>query len=172
MLSEQAGLKVLSSQVWSAEVFSCLNSCFDQHPQHAVAVSYITELVNQAHDIYLQHATSDPQLSVFCKCLEGDSPTTTVSYPVRRVQKFKDLIELFPHDSLGEQVLIWASFIAALGCVLVERKIFFENLFQRHYQHSGFLNLLRGLQLLRQIWARGTPRKWTTLVPQAKPFIM
>lgn len=136
-----------------------------------MVVSYITELVHQAHDIYLYQASfSHPQIALSGMSMV-ETPNDT-SGSIFRVQRFKELLEWFPPDSPGEQVLIWASFIAASDCVLDEHKAFFEDLFQRYYQRSGFLNVLRGLQLLRKIWARNTQERWTALVPQAKLFIM
>jgi hypothetical protein len=135
-------------------------------------MSRITELVNQANAIYLHQALSpDTQPPRSFGNKTGEAPAATVSDSVCRVQRFIELLKLFPQDSPGEQVLIWASFVAASDCVLDEHKAFFENLFQRFYQRSGFLNVSRGLQLLRQIWARHQGR-WTALVPQAKLFIM
>lgn len=164
-MSESDGLQVLSSQHWSMEVLSCLNYCQSWQPQHASAVSIITDLVHQAHDIYINQARD-------ILSTDTTSPVFAMPDTVARVNRFKHTMELFPEDSPGEQVLIWASFLAASDCVLDEHKTFFTGLFQRYHQRSGFKNILGALQLLQKIWNRPVEDRWTRFLPQERLFVM
>ena len=163
-ISETNGLQVLSSQDWSMEVLSCLNYCQAWQPQHASAVSIITDLVHQAHDIYINQARD--MLSA------GARPVLAIPDAVARINRFKHTMELFPEGSPGEQVLIWASFLAASDCALDEHKTFFTELFQRYHQRSGFKNILGALRLLQKIWNRPVEDRWTTFLPQERLFVM
>ncbi|KAH8714390.1 hypothetical protein BGZ61DRAFT_417610 [Ilyonectria robusta] len=166
LLSEQSGLKTLSSQAQMAQLFDCLNYCSQQRPGHAAAVSHITTLIGQAHEIYLRQAIWDPSYG-------PPIPPDSFSDSINRVERFKETLETFPPGSPGEQVLIWASFMAASDCVLEEHKSFFEHLLLRYYMRSGFVNVLRGLQHLRVIWTRRSlGDRWTSLLPQARIFLM
>lgn len=156
---------MLSSQHWSMEVLSCLNYCQSRQPQHASAVSVITNLVHQAHDIYINQARN----------LDSTDPTRpmfVVPDTVARIERFKQTMELFPEDSPGEQVLIWASFLAASDCMLEEHKTFFKELFQRYHRRSGFKNILGALRLLQKIWNRPVEDRWTRFLPQERLFVM
>ncbi|KAB2570643.1 hypothetical protein DBV05_g10694 [Lasiodiplodia theobromae] len=159
LISEENGFQALSSQGQTEQVFECLNYCSQQRPDAAAAAPFIMSLVRQAHDIYLRQAVPLPSAS--------DSTTL--------VQRFKHTLESFPHDLPGEQVLVWATFIAASDCVLDEHKAFFEDVFLRYFVRSGFRNVLRGLDQLRKIWARrsaGGGTRWTSVLPQAGVFVM
>lgn len=158
-ISEKNGFQALSSQGQTEQVFECLNYCSQQRPDAAAAAPFIMSLVLQAHDIYLRQALP---------LLPSASDSTTL------VQRFKQTLEHFPHELPGEQVLVWATFIAASDCVLDEHKAFFEDVFLRYFVRSGFRNVLRGLDQLRKIWARRSAggTRWTAVLPQAGVFVM
>lgn len=162
LLSEESGLAIMSSPDRRLEAFDCLNHCIRQHPEHEEAVSLVVDLISQAQDIYLNQFQQDHTL------LAHDQPLASVF----RVQKFIDTVGRFPDDSPGEQVLVWASFIAASACVLDEHKSFFQGYLFQHYMRSGFLNLVKALEHLRLIWARNPAERWTRLLPRAGIFIM
>jgi hypothetical protein len=48
LLSEQTGLETISSQDQIVQFFDCLNHCSRQRPEHALAVSFVTDIVHQA----------------------------------------------------------------------------------------------------------------------------
>lgn len=168
-LGEENGLKTLSSPEHTTQGLECLNHCSQQRPDAAAAVPLITSLMQQAYHIYLQQALREEGSSVIA---------TPASDSTHLVQRFKETLEAFPDGWPGEQVLIWATFIAASDCVLDEHKAFFEGVFLRYFVRSGFGNILSGLEHLRRIWAhqrscseRGRGR-WTLLLPRTRVFVM
>lgn len=172
-LSEESGLEMLSSQGHMLEVFECLNYCSQQQPNAAAAVPVITSLVQQARNIYIRQRLSQSSSPASVSSLPADPIPPPLSDSIDRVQRFKETLESFPPDSPGEQVLIWASFIAASDCTLQEHKSFFENFFLRHFVKNGFLNALSGLRYLQSnIWRRDLGASWTALLPQVRVFIM
>lgn len=152
LLSEEKGFATLSSPWRIAQFFDCINHCAQHRPEHASTVSIVRDILQQARGIYLQQ--TDAEISI------------------QRVQRFIDTLQAFPPNSPGEQVLIWASFIAASDCLLDEHKAFFERTFQRHHARNGFSNLPRGVDHLHEIWARNPSDKWASLLPHARLFIM
>lgn len=167
LLSEDAGIHIISSDAETGRMFDCLNHCLQRCPEHPEVVEIIPDLVRQACEIYLSHVRLD--------ALGLDSPDTIAMYvseSIDRVQRFKETLEAFPPGAPGEQVLIWACFITASSCLLEEHKAFFERFFMRQYGRSGFRNLEMGLNSLRKIWARSLTERWTTLIPQMMLFVM
>lgn len=121
------------------------------------------DLIQQALNIYLEQVQC-------CSSLSDNVWFNQVS--ITRVQHFKETLEAFPPNHPGEQVLIWASFVAGSGCILEEHKKFFEGVFLRHYERNGFANILAGLALLRRIWSRAPMEKWTTLLANGEILVM
>lgn len=167
LLSEDSGIQIISSEAETKHMFDCLNYCLQRSPEHPEVVEIIPCLVRQACEIYLSHARYEvlgPTLF--------DTIAMRVSDSIDRVQRFQDTLEAFPRGAPGEQVLIWACFIAASDCILEEHKAFFENFFMRQFARSGFRNLEMGLDALRKIWSRSLTERWTTMIPQTMLFIM
>lgn len=151
--------------------FNCLNHCCEQQPNAANAAPIIRSLVQQAHEIYLLQALSARATST-ASVMPCTVPTPSFD-SVLRVQRFKETLESFPQECPGQQVLIWATFIAASDCILDEHKAFFDDILLRYYVRSGFVNLLSGRDHLRKIWAQRRPGiSWTSLLSQSKVFIM
>ncbi|KAI5459481.1 hypothetical protein BGZ63DRAFT_474121 [Mariannaea sp. PMI_226] len=170
LLDEESGRSILSSQEHMVQAFECLNYCARQRPDAASAVPLIMSLVEQAHEIYLQQVLRDSSTSSSLGC---PSRPCTVPPSTTLVQRFKETLEDFPPGLPGEQVLIWATFIAGSDCVTDEHKSFFEGELLRHFDRSGFINLLSGLEHLRTIWTqRSLGASWTSLLPQTGVFIM
>ncbi|KAH7133165.1 fungal-specific transcription factor domain-containing protein [Dactylonectria estremocensis] len=164
LLSEQNGLHILSSQANMVQLFDCLHHCSQQRPENAAVVTHITNLVEQAHEIYLEQA--------FWGLNPVNLSTGSLSDSIRRVERFKSTLQSFPSGT-GEQVLVWSIFIAASDCVLDEHRSFFEDLLIRCYLRSGFVNILRGIQHLRMLWARRSlGDRWTSLLPEARILVM
>ncbi|VUC30717.1 unnamed protein product [Clonostachys rosea] len=166
LLSEDYGIAALSSSERSEKMFGCLRYCLEQRPEHSESILKIPDIVQQACDIYLGHVIPCGEHAL--------DPTTPIGKleSINRLSRFKQTLEIFPHDSPGEQVLIWATFMAASDCLLEEHKVFFEDFFRRHYMRSKFKNLEFGLDALRKIWARPLTERWTALLPQSKLFLM
>lgn len=167
LISEDSGREILSSETHALQLFQCLGGWLQQYPDHIIEVSFVMDLIQQALDIYLgqvlMRSTSSP----------SSTPTIDeITDSINRVQRFKETWEAFPHNAQGEQVLVWASFVAASDCLLDEHREFFENVFMKHHARSGFGNVVRGLEYLRKIWARSPGERWTSLLPQAKILVM
>lgn len=164
LISEQAGLNILSSASHWEGVFDCLRHCSKKQPNHAVAAAFIEDIVHQARDIYLRQALNE------ITCVGPDSFARESNF---RLQRFKETIEAFPVRSPGKQVLIWATFIAASSSTQEEHKTFFESILMENFSRSKFVNLLKGVAQLRNIWARRADGvRWTHLLPQAQLFLM
>jgi hypothetical protein len=163
LLDEAAGLQTISSPTRAAELLNSLSHRLSHYPEHAVVLSFVTDLVRQAFDIYLeQFNPPDPE----------NISQYEMTRSITRVQHFKETLEAFPDGSPGEQVLVWASFVAASGCLLVEHMSFFEGVFLRHYARNGFGNIRRSLEYLRKIWARDPGKRWTSVMADAKFLVM
>ena len=154
LLSEKAGIEILSAQVNRS--FDCLQYTGSFHPEHSVAVSFITELNQQAYQIYL-HTVSRQYYN-------------TALFEL--VEKFKRTLEAFPSDSPGEHVLIWASFMAAAVSFAPEHREFFRTALRKHHERNGFGNIIQGLSILETIWKRGPAEIWTEHFTKAPIFIV
>lgn len=160
-LDEQAGVEVVSSEVRKSQVFECLNYCCKQRIDQSAAAAVITSLIQQSQDMYLRQAMREP-FSVVDDC---DA--------IARVQCFKETLEGFPGNAQGYQVLICATYLAALDCLLEEHKRFFKEALLLHHRRSGFNNILKGVEQLEMLWAkRSYGEKWTSLLPQQRLFVM
>lgn len=154
---------MVSSPGLASQLFACLIHRLPPLLECSLTVSFIGDLIQQALNIYLDQVQAGPCL------LEDPSANHNA---VTRVQHFKETLEAFPPNHPGEQVLIWASFVAASGCVLEEHKLFFEGVFLRHYERNGFANILAGLAQLRRIWSRAPTERWTTLLANSEILVM
>ncbi|KAH7149104.1 hypothetical protein B0J13DRAFT_297199 [Dactylonectria estremocensis] len=165
LLCEQTGMEIISSQRQTAQLLDCLNYTTQQSPEQAMVLSSVSDMVEQACDIYLHHAFIDPKCASSPDTVEGmDS--------IRRVQRFKECLEAFPPGSPVNSVIIWATFVAALDCQLEEHKVYFEGALMQQFARNGFGNVLKGLEQVRQIWKRGAEERWTSMLPHGKVFVM
>ncbi|KAK0383097.1 hypothetical protein NLU13_9011 [Sarocladium strictum] len=168
MVDEQAGLQYISSSTHVRELLDSLSRQWSEHPEHNKTVAFVNDLTRQALDMYLEQAqpTSLPPMP--------PDPTPDVSSlkSIVRVQHFIETLQSLPPSASCEQVLIWATFVAASGCVLDEHTRFFEGVLRRHYARNRFLNVLAGLEALQKIWARNRSEKWTSLIAQTRTLVM
>ncbi|QMW26383.1 hypothetical protein AFCA_001773 [Aspergillus flavus] len=190
-LSENDGLETLSSEHRFLQMFDCLHYCAQQRPDASANVPVIKSLVRQAHRIYLRQAAGHANNSLkSCICgtptlpLRLDTQVVQEEAPpaplpcecIALVQQYKETLETLPPGSIGEEVLTWATFIAASDCILTEHMAFFEDVFLRYHARSGFANVLTGLEYLRRIWkgkrAGGGGLRWTAVLPQMRVIIM
>ncbi|CAG9978443.1 unnamed protein product [Clonostachys byssicola] len=164
LISEENGLQTMQSPVRMMQVFECLNYCAQQQPKHQHVITTAISIIHQAREIYLSQTPHHPQR------LSEDpfAPARSVA----RVQAFIDTLESFPQDHTGEQVLLWASFVAASDCTIDAHKDYFESFFRRHHARNGFMNLLKAVDFLRRIWGRELAGKWASLLPEEKLFVM
>ncbi|KAH6691609.1 hypothetical protein F5X68DRAFT_252670 [Plectosphaerella plurivora] len=163
-LSEEEGIAVLSSKVYTTYGLNCLRFCSQQQPGLAAAVPIIESLVQQACGIYLSQAVEGPEKGMTSQTEDSTS----------RVQRFKDTLVSFPPGAPGEQVLIWATFVAASDCLLAEHQSFFRGVLRRLYEMIGFANLLKGIEQLEIIWQRRRHPgdRWTSMLPLSRAFVM
>lgn len=167
LLSEDAGINIISSKTEIAPMFDCLNHCLENNPRHAGSLALVPNLVHQACDIYMNQAVLDTQTRA-----TPQIRARHVIESIGRVQRFIETLEEFPDDTPGKQVLTWACFVAASDCRLAEHKEFFSNFFLNRYARSGFMNLTMGLDALGKIWTRKPDERWTVLLPHSKLFMM
>lgn len=164
LLCEQTGVQIISSRAQTAQLLDCLNHSVQQYPEQAVVSKQVTDLVDQARDIYLNQ--------VFSELESSSSLGTSDIGSIRRVQRFKQTLQALPPDSPAHKVLVWATFVAASDCQLEEHKAFFEGVLMRHFARSGFGNVLKGLESLQRIWARDPRERWTSMLPEGKVLVM
>ncbi|WAO92349.1 Zn(2)-C6 fungal-type domain-containing protein [Fusarium falciforme] len=167
LLSEDAGINIISSETEITPMFDCLNHCLQNNPRHAGSLALVPNLVHQACEIYMNQAVLDTQTRA-----TPQIRARHVIESIGRVQRFIDTLEEFPDDAPGKQVLTWACFVAASDCRLAEHKEFFSNFFLNRYARSGFMNLTMGLDALGKIWTRKPDERWTVLLPHSKLFMM
>jgi hypothetical protein len=163
-LSEEQGIQLISSPHHASQLLDCLNHRLPQLPEHDLTLMFVRDLVQQALNIYLEQVQQS--------CSRAADQTALGQSSMIRVQHFKETLQAFLAEHPGEQVLIWATFVAASGCVLPEHMEFFEGVFLRHYARNGFANILAGLEYLRRIWARRPTQRWTSLLANAEILVM
>jgi hypothetical protein len=141
-----------------------------------LTVNFVNDLVRQAIDLYVDQACLGLQGGDFSPNISSPENSILAERSILRVQHFIETFDALLKSPAGascEQVLIWATFVVGSGCLLPQHIKFFEDVFIRHYARCGFLNVLVGLETLRNIWSRGnTTQKWTSLIAQTKILIM
>lgn len=165
-ISEEVGMKLLSSQHHISKLFESLCYRSAQYPEHKASFVFITDLVQQAFLMYT-HEVSRPVESRSNHLSHVESAIS-----VARVLHFKETLNAIPIGAPGDHILIWAVFVAAASCILDEDKEYFEGVLMRYYLRSGFVNLLSGLELLRKIWNRTEGERWTSFLVNATTFVM
>ncbi|OJJ79401.1 uncharacterized protein ASPGLDRAFT_70122 [Aspergillus glaucus CBS 516.65] len=81
-------------------------------------------------------------------------------------------LEPFPEGFPGDHSLIWTSFITASESCSPEDQQFFKQFLLKQYYRNWFGDILKGLDLLKRIWARDVDVNWSALLPEPRVFIM
>lgn len=158
-ISEWDGFDTLSSVTHWGHYFDCLHHCSQNQPEHAAAVAAITDIMQQAHDIYLQQAIQSSS------SLQSEE---SIEESICRLDRFKVTLESMPSGLSGTHTLVWATFLAAADSITEEHKSYFKTALLNHYSRSRFANLLRGVEYLPRIWAkRSEGVRWTEVLPEA-----
>ncbi|KAK1494868.1 hypothetical protein CCUS01_13562 [Colletotrichum cuscutae] len=169
LLSEDSGILTLSSRKQVTRAFECMKYCSQQRPEHSETVSRIMNLVQQSHNIYLHRAGTNMMISQSAVI----SLDNHMKKSVERVQLFIETFQSFPADSPGREVLVWAFFVAASGCMTDEHKDFFRITLRECHQKSRFENILKALNHLERIWDRQLfGLRWASQLPEARLLIM
>ncbi|KAK1530005.1 hypothetical protein CPAR01_12317 [Colletotrichum paranaense] len=169
LLSEDSGILTLSSRKQVTRAFECMKYCSQQRPEHSETVSRIMNLVQQSHNIYLHRAGTNVMISQSAVI----SLDNHMKKSVERVQLFIETFQSFPADSPGREVLVWAFFVAASGCMTDEHKDFFRITLRECHQKSHFENILKALNHLERIWDRQLfGLRWASQLPEARLLIM
>ena len=79
-------------------------------------MSFVTDIVHQARDIYLGQVQLGDDYSPLLLGTATAIKEIRIAKSIGCVQHFKETLEAFPHGSPGEQVLVWATFMAASAC--------------------------------------------------------
>ncbi|CAI7642020.1 unnamed protein product [Penicillium manginii] len=153
-ISQDAGTSTL--MIEGQQSFDCLEYYRHLYPVYFDSFDRIASLRQQAYDIYLYRASL------------GDDGTPSTHL----VEDFKSTLEQIPEGSLGEHCLIWACFIAASESHSLEHQLFFDSFLKRQFSRSGFVNILRALDLLQEIRQKRKSENWTKLLPEPQVFIM
>lgn len=167
LIDEEAGLQFISSTTHVTKLMDSLSYLWMESGDHSQTVLYVNDLTRQALDMYREQAQTTP---VSGSSSAEQSPSSLNS--IVRVQHFIETLQSLPTSASCEQVLIWATFVAASGCVLDEHIHFFEGVLRRHYARNKFLNVLVGLEALQKIWARNRSERWTSLIAQTRTLVM
>ncbi|KAK7438520.1 hypothetical protein Landi51_11604 [Colletotrichum acutatum] len=145
----------------SRESFDCLYYYHNLYPDHCPTFDLIADIRQQAFNIYL------------CRVLTNDNETPLLPSCVDAIETFQRSLEAFPEGALGEHILVWPTFIAALECHTSEQRLFFEEFLLRQYHRNNFLNIPKALVFLRNIWSQDEGQLcWPALIPQLRVFIM
>ncbi|VUC30173.1 unnamed protein product [Clonostachys rosea] len=166
-ISEIAGLETLTSQSQWDQYFDCVRYCSQSESQGALRVAAITDVMQQAHDIYLQGLDSASW------ALGDETGAAVATDPGDRIERFKMTLEQLPADGPGAHVLVWAIFLVAAASSSERHRTFFKEILLRRYSQSRFANLLKGIRHLPQIWIKtDNGIRWTQLLSEARLFVM
>ncbi|UPK91315.1 hypothetical protein LCI18_002250 [Fusarium solani-melongenae] len=154
-ISQDEGVSAVATQI--RQSWADQQLYFHSYPAHSRALGLISKLRDQAFQIYLNRASS----------VEGG-----VTAPADLISTFKQMLESFPEALPGEHVLVWPIFIAASESHDPDHQQFFTRLLEKQFRRNGFMNILKALESLRRIWARGTDENWTALLPEQPVLVM
>lgn len=160
LISQAAGINAILYH--AEESFECLYYYYSLYPDQVSTFGLLVDLRQQAFKIYLH------------RVLAGKSNVSS-SDSDKLIEKYKGTLESFPKNSFGEHCLVWPTFIAALECRNSEQQLFFEQFLLRQYRRNRFLNLLKALELLKEIWSQDSAENgvnWPALIPGLRVFIM
>lgn len=159
LVSQEAGVYAMTHH--AKESFDCLHYYHRLYPDHADTFDLIASLRRQAFSMYLNRVS------------EGESNKFQETPLEATIDSFQSSLELFSEGSLGEHVLVWPAFIAALESRTREQQDFFSHFLRRQYLRNGFTNILRALELLERFWAEDKDRRnWPAMLPELRVFIM
>lgn len=85
----------------------------------------------------------------------------------------RQLLEQVNPTAPGSHTIVWPAFVAASESRSLDDREFFSAVLRRIWESTGYLNVLRGLDALPQIWegqARG--ERWTAALPGLKTVVM
>lgn len=166
-ISEMAGLETLTSQSQWDQYFDCVRYCSQSQSQGKVRLAAIEDVMQQAHDIYLQGLDSASW------ALDDEKRRAADTDPEDRIERFKITLEQLPADGPGAHVLVWAIFLVAAASSSERHRVFFKEVLLKRYSQSRFANLLKGIKHLPQIWVRtDNGIRWTQLLSEARLFVM
>ncbi|KAI1394413.1 uncharacterized protein F4822DRAFT_388116, partial [Hypoxylon trugodes] len=153
-ISQDIGIRAITAQAhqcWDDQEDLAL-LCFDR--SHTLPlISYLREI---AFQIYLQQACGEPN--------DPEAPHDLLS-------NFRLTLELLPESAEGERVLIWPVFIAASASSTLEERDYFVKFLKKQFSRSRFVNIIRALESLEEIWVRGMQENWTKLLSEQKVFV-
>ncbi|KZL72719.1 acriflavine sensitivity control protein Acr-2 [Colletotrichum tofieldiae] len=159
LVSEDAGVDAI---VYHAqESFDCLYYYHGLYPDHCLTFGLIADIRQHAFNMYLRRVLPD------------DSELKPAASSDELIKSFRKSLESFPEGTLGEHILIWPTFIAALECRTQEQRLFFECFLLRQYHRNRFMNIPKALEFLRGVWLQdGVQVNWPALIPELRVFIM
>ncbi|KAF4781101.1 hypothetical protein HER10_EVM0007265 [Colletotrichum scovillei] len=159
LVSQDAGKNAILYH--ARESFDCLYYYYNLYPDHCPTFDLIADIRQQAFNMYL------------CRVSTNDNETPLLPSCIDAIETFQRSLEAFPEGALGEHILVWPTFIAALECHTSEQRLFFETFLLRQYHRNNFLNIPKALVFLRAIWSQESGQLcWPALIPELRVFIM
>ncbi|KAM0417417.1 hypothetical protein ACHAPT_012566 [Fusarium lateritium] len=154
-ISQDEGVSAVATQI--RQSWADQQLYHQSYPAHSRALGLISELRDKAFQIYLNRASSVE---------DGGAASADL------ISTFKQMLESFPEALPGEHVLVWPIFIAASESYSPDHQQFFARFLEKQFRRNGFVNILKALESLREIWARNGNENWTTLLPKQPVFVM
>ncbi|KAK1470728.1 hypothetical protein CCUS01_00843 [Colletotrichum cuscutae] len=159
LVSQDAGKNAILYH--ARESFDCLYYYYNLYPDHCPMFDLIADIRQQAFNMYL------------CRVLTNDNEAPLLPSCIDAIETFQRSLQAFPEGALGEHILVWPTFIAALECHTLEQRLFFEQFLLRQYNRNNFLNIPKALEFLRGIRLQDTLQSdWPALIPRLRVFIM
>ena len=147
----QSVAKPYTSEGWEDISLNC-----QLYPHFETSWSLIYALNEQACNIYVSRALANP-----------GTPSR-----VDLVDEFIKTLEKLPPDSPGMYMVPWTIFLAAAESSEPAQHQIFEDVLLKHYNRSGFANLLLGLRYLREFWSNPRYRDWAKALAELPVFFV
>lgn len=114
---------------------------------------------------------TDPALPGEVEELAAELHHTDIFAP--RIAHMRQLLEQVEPSAPGSHTIVWPAFVAAAESRTPEDRDFFSAVLRRIWASTGYLNVLRGLDALPEIWEGQTRgERWTAALPGLKTVVM
>lgn len=126
-------------------------------PSNGRILTLVNEAIHQSCIIYVYRATSPDQAPAANDMLD----------------KLQKLMTLAPAHAPGAHALVWAGFVGAAESASKEHRKFFADYLIDLYNPTGFGNIIKAMDHLKEIWRKQGKVRWTRLLQELPTvFIM
>lgn len=155
LLDEGHGIETLSERRDSRLNF--MSDAIVLCPTNARILTLVNEAIHQSCAIYVYRATSPDHAPAASQMLD----------------ELQALMTLAPANAPGAHALVWTSFVGAAESASREHRKFFVDYLVSIYIPTGFGNIIKALDNLKEIWKMQGKVRWTLLVQKLPTvFIM